>query len=100
MPRSCGAQLVISWSSSTIWPRVTFSKPAIRLSVVVLPQPEGPSRVTNEGPGICSETSLTACTGPNDFAIPRSVTLLMHLSGTSLVLDAFGQAAHDVAVEH
>ena len=34
-------------SSMRISPEVGFSKPAIMRSIVVLPQPEGPSSVTN-----------------------------------------------------
>ena len=37
-----------------ILPRVGNSKPAIIRSMVVLPQPEGPSRVTSSPPAICS----------------------------------------------
>ena len=34
-------------SSKSTLPEVGFSKPAMMRSIVVLPQPEGPSRVTN-----------------------------------------------------
>ena len=43
------------------WP---ISSPAIRRSVVVLPQPEGPSSVTSVPGSIVKETSSTAVTAP------------------------------------
>ena len=45
--RLCGGVRVIGLPSSTISPAVGDSKPASIISVVVLPEPEGPSSVRN-----------------------------------------------------
>ena len=46
MPRSLGLMWVMSLPSMGIWPLVTSSRPERHRSRVLLPQPEGPSRVT------------------------------------------------------
>ena len=46
-PRVFGLACVMSRPSSVMDPQVTSAKPAIICSVVVLPQPEGPSSETN-----------------------------------------------------
>src|ERR1700704_5288777 len=51
------------------------SKPAISLSVVVLPEPEGPSNVKNSPAGISRSTRSNAQTAPYVFRIPVSRTL-------------------------
>ena len=48
-------------------PLVTFSSPAIMRSKVVLPQPLGPSRVTNSRFRMARSMSLTASWEPKDF---------------------------------
>src|SRR5262245_20807788 len=45
-------------------PLVGSSKPAIIISVVVLPEPLGPSSETNSPACTSSEASITACTDP------------------------------------
>ena len=47
-----------------IAPDVGSSSPAIMRSVVVLPQPEGPSSVTSLPAAIVKEMSFTAATSP------------------------------------
>src|SRR5262249_36161630 len=47
-------------SPTTISPAVGSTKPAIRRNVVVLPQPEGPSRQTSNPCSMRSDTSSTA----------------------------------------
>ena len=54
--------------------RPAVSKPAIRRSSVVLPQPEGPSSVRNSPAATSSETSSTATTSPYDLRTERSDT--------------------------
>ena len=56
----CGGVSVMSSPLKNILPEVGFSNPAIILSVVVLPQPEGPRNVTNSPRFIDSETLFTA----------------------------------------
>src|SRR5262245_32491187 len=62
MSRRFGGTSSSERPSRTIWPSVGLSKPAMRRSVVVLPQPEGPSSVTNSPWAMASETSSTAVT--------------------------------------
>jgi len=45
-------------------PALTISSPAIRRSVVVLPQPEGPSSVASVPGSMRNEMSSTAVTSP------------------------------------
>jgi hypothetical protein len=47
-----------------IRPEVGISSPAIMRRIVVLPQPDGPSRVTSDLGAIENETSRTAATSP------------------------------------
>ncbi len=49
---------------TAISPALGSTKPAIRRSVVVLPQPEGPSRQTMSPCSILSETSSTTARSP------------------------------------
>ena len=58
--RLSGVRRETSLPSTRMRPEVGFSKPAIMRSVVVLPQPDGPSSVTNEPPPNASDTSSTA----------------------------------------
>src|SRR5690242_459491 len=60
-------------------PRVTrpwsgCSKPAMIRSVVVLPEPEGPSMVKNSPAVTCKSTLSTATTSPYVFLIPATAT--------------------------
>src|SRR5262247_2066354 len=48
------------------------SKPAIRRSDVVLPQPEGPRKEWNEPRGMSKEMLSTATTGPKRRVTPRN----------------------------
>ena len=49
-------------------------KPAISRSVVVLPQPDGPSRQTRLPCSICSETSSTTLSEAKNLVSPRNST--------------------------
>ena len=51
------------------------SKPPIMRSVVVLPQPEGPSSVKNSPWRTSSEMPSTACTSPKDLKTSRNSML-------------------------
>src|SRR5262249_44881856 len=70
MPSPAGGP-VIGLSLSDNLPEVATSRPAISLSRVLLPQPLGPSRLTNSPLWIASETLVRASTSPrgeaNDF---------------------------------
>src|SRR5215210_6712434 len=72
--RLLGATPTAERPSMSISPAVGSSKPAIIRSVVVLPQPDGPSRARNS-PGCTSRSmSSTATRSPKRFVTPRSAT--------------------------
>ncbi len=58
-------------------------KPAIMRSVVVLPQPDGPSRDTNSPWRSDSVTSETAGTGPKLLPRPIRESLLIGVPGAA-----------------
>mgnify|MGYP003694426599 CR=1 FL=1 len=62
----CEARLKVTSSSPRkIWPEVGSSSPAIMRSVVVLPQPEGPSRQKNSPSRTVKVESFTATKSAN-----------------------------------
>jgi hypothetical protein len=68
---------VTSRSPMMTRPAVGVSSPAIILSVVVLPQPEGPSRQTNSPSPISRLRSETAVKSPNFLVTPSNLTEAM-----------------------
>src|SRR5690242_20801518 len=54
-------------SSDLISPPLGSSNPATMRSVVVLPQPDGPTSTTNSPSSIARLTLFTAATAPNDL---------------------------------
>ena len=69
--RLCGGRSTSDWPSSTMSPSVGNSWPPIIRSVVVLPQPDGPSRTTYSPWSTCRFTSSTASVPPgNSFVSP------------------------------
>ena len=62
--RRCGGSPSTRSSRMKISPLVALTKPPIRLSVVVLPQPDGPRRQKNSPSAISSVTPSTALTEP------------------------------------
>ena len=61
-------------SPTRISPSVGSTKPAISRKVVVLPQPDGPSRHTSVPCSIVIEMLSTTALGPYFFVNPRSST--------------------------
>ena len=59
MSRSIGGTSLTTLSSMRISPAVTASRPAIMRKVVVLPQPDGPTKTMNSLSRICRSTSFT-----------------------------------------
>ena len=53
--------------AEAVRPLVGRSKPAIMRSVVVLPQPDGPTMVKNSPGGMFTSMPSTATTSPNDL---------------------------------
>ena len=68
----CGDDTVRS--PTRISPSVGSTKPAISRSVVVLPQPDGPSRQTSVPCSIVIDTWSTTASGPYFLVSPRSST--------------------------
>src|SRR5258706_7950566 len=62
----------MSRPSSVIDPAVGVSKPAIIRRVVVLPQPDGPRKLTNSPRSVARLKSSTAKVDPNCFWTPVS----------------------------
>ena len=62
--RSAAERCVTSAPPIMIRPALGSSSPAISRSVVVLPQPDGPSSVTSVPRAMLKLTSSTAVTGP------------------------------------
>ena len=65
--RWLGGMAVMSLPSTRMRPDVGVSKPAIILRIVVLPQPEGPSRETNSPFSKPRLTLLTTVIAPKAF---------------------------------
>src|SRR5215510_8359694 len=81
----------MSSPSSRISPSVGCSKPAIMRSVVVLPQPDGPSIEKNSPAGISRSMPSTAVNSPNFLtrlisltSPPATERLLSRLGGTKV----------------
>src|SRR6185503_8416940 len=77
MLRRCGGRVSMRLSPMRIWPASSSLKPAIMRSSVVLPQPDGPSRVKNSPSSMASETSRTAATDPKD-RLTLSIAILLN----------------------
>src|SRR5438067_7542054 len=69
MSRFSGGTSFIRLPAMTMSPAVARSSPAIILSVVVLPQPEGPRRHTTSPAATLRSTSFTATKAPNFLVI-------------------------------
>src|SRR5216683_8261300 len=80
MSRSIGGTSLTTVSSIRISPEVMASRPAIMRKVVVLPQPEGPTKTTNSLSWICRSTSLTTWVRSNFLLSLRTITSAMTLS--------------------
>src|SRR3954447_22327122 len=72
MSRWCTGTWVRSRPPMTTWPSSGSSNPAIILSVVVLPQPDGPSSEKNSPGSTVSSTPATATTPPGKRLVTRS----------------------------
>src|SRR5687767_3947848 len=85
MPRRSGGTTLAGVETVAVPTRISPASgamnPAISRSSVVLPQPDGPSSVTNARTPISSERSRTAVTAPNVF-VTRSITMPA-ISGSS-----------------
>src|SRR5437762_13345754 len=85
MSRSRGGRCVTDRAPMRMSPLVTSSRPAIIRSVVVLPQPEGPTRTRNSWSRTVRSIPATARTSPNRFSTRSRTTSAMRESPQSLV---------------
>src|SRR5689334_1679210 len=90
--RLSGGSWVMSRPRRRIRPAVGSSKPPIMRSVVVLPQPEGPSSEKNSPGRISSETPSTARTAPNRFS--RSMRLISAEPSLGSVIEGRAYVRH------
>src|SRR5690349_18035559 len=81
MSRSFGATLFTTRPPMAISPAVMFSSPAIMRSSVDLPQPEGPTRMTNSPSSISTLTPCRTSVEPNDLRTFRMETVAMMFLG-------------------
>src|SRR4051812_11178339 len=91
-PRRLGFTLRRSSPSSRIAPALGSTKPAIICSVVVLPQPEGPSSETNSPFSTPSDSPSTATWSPYRFVSRSRARKLISAGGGASPLDLAGPA--------
>src|SRR4051794_18481737 len=95
MSRSPGLCLVTSLPPTRISPDEGLSRPASSRSAVLLPQPEGPTRMTNSPSSTIRSNSVSATTSFEK----RLVTLRYSTSATGSALQpGGGDGAHEVAL--
>src|SRR6476469_10537879 len=97
--RSAAERKVTSLPPIRTSPEVALSTPAIRRSVVVLPQPEGPSSVTSVPGSMVNEISLTARTAPYCFTTERNSTEARAAWFIALPRGSQREAAHRAAAK-
>src|SRR5712675_3491509 len=94
MSRSIGGNSLMTLSSIRIRPDVIDSSPATILNVVVLPQPEGPTRTMNSLSRISRLTSFTAWKPLSYFLFSSRIETL-----ATLAFDGAGEAGHVILDE-
>src|SRR6185437_12750753 len=77
MSRSFGGTSLTTLPPIAMSPRVMFSSPAIIRSKVDLPQPEGPTRITNSPSAMSTETPCSTSVVPNALRTFAIVTVAM-----------------------
>src|SRR5579872_4141194 len=101
MSRSFGSRSLTRRSPIKISPPVTSIRPATRLSVVVLPHPDGPTSATNSPSLMVSERSSTARNAPYVFAMWSSLTCAMKTPIARLLClhRPFGEGTHEIPLQ-
>src|SRR5262249_20829944 len=92
MPRLLGSRCVTSVPSISITPASVSSNPAITLSNVDLPQPDGPSSTVKSPASIGRWMSFGTCRGPKDLDSAETET-----GDMSALYRSSGDPAHEVA---
>src|ERR1700722_12189241 len=83
MPRLAGCNAVTSLPPIEIVPDVLSSSPAINLSNVDFPHPDGPTNTQNSPSATCRPTSWMTDASPNDLLIRRNSSCAMKLAPDS-----------------
>src|SRR5437868_15214796 len=96
MSRSLGSSQVTLRPPIQIWPALTSMSPAMALSRVDLPQPDGPSRTRNSDCSTSSSSPVRTRTEPKAMSTPRTETLEGRAIRSALDR-AGGDAAHEPA---
>src|SRR6266481_9798167 len=100
MSRSLGVIWLTTLPPIRSSPEVMSSSPAIMLSVVDLPQPDGPTRITNSPSAMSRLTSSTASAPSGKRFVTWSRTMSATVSPHVLALDGTGsQPSDDPALE-
>src|SRR5687767_12841838 len=92
--RRCGGSASMRRSPKRMRPRSRSQNPATMRRSVVLPHPDGPSRVKNSPSRTASETSSMARTLPKARATP---SIVMPANGSAGLLDRLLDAIHGLA---
>ncbi len=90
----------MSSSPSRMLPEVGSSRPAIMRSVVVLPQPEAPSRAKNVPSGTVRSSGWTAVTSPKVLLIPERVMVMAGPRGCGLARTGTRAAQAPMSLEN
>src|ERR1041384_8625098 len=98
MSRSLGARSFTRWPSMRSSPPEMSSRPAIMLSVVDFPQPDGPTRMMNSPSAICRSTSSTA-SAPSGYRFVILSRTISAIGPTSALHGAGRQPRDDAALE-
>ncbi len=89
MSRSLGGTSLTTRSPIRIVPLVASSRPAIIRSVVLFPQPDGPTRTTNSSSAMVNETRSTAFTPPGyTLVVSVNVTQAIELHYLRVAADS------------
>src|SRR5438105_3674451 len=96
-PRSDGSSSFMRLPPMKISPSLTSSRPAIILSSVDFPQPDGPTKTTNSPSSMASDTPWMTSVSPKDLRTVRSSIWGM---GQSAFHRANGDAGDDLALEY
>src|SRR5262245_15826812 len=84
MSRSFGSRSFTSRSPMKMFPPVSSTRPAIRLSVVVLPQPDGPTNATNSPSSMVRDRWSTAWNEPYVLTTSLSRTCAIRIAAACL----------------
>src|SRR5579863_10104241 len=99
-PRCAGPTLLTSLPSMRIWPDEMSSNPAMSLSSVDLPQPEGPTKTVNSPSSTFRSTPLMTAMPPKALrtCLSSMLPIVASFDWSKLLDGAEGEAAHELAL--